>query len=738
MFSSIRSKFIVILFLFGGLPMLIVGYLSYERASRALLSQTKEQLGNVVEKTAQQLDDFFQTAQKDIAFLSDSPFLQLSFFQHEFGQRLTDVQRLLGEYLRTHKYIQRIYLVDMGGASILTVDDVAEERHQTDFGALEWFSATLSSGSALFDPTLDPVNPTSDIVLSKRVHDFKERQRSVGVLVFVIKPESFINYVRSLQIGENGYAFLLNHAGVLIYHPDKTRIVKEGLMENSDARLQAHIDRMRRGEAGFGDYRFMGMEKFIVFTPCRVLNWSVAISLNTSELLSDILRLRQRVVTFIIIVLGLMIPVGYFFIRGVTGPINRLIQGAAALGQGDLEHKISVHSSEELVALANEFNNMAERIKSGRDQLIALKTFNEDILRSVSSGILTVDDQNRPTSFNASAASILNLESLADGGCAPLGDDEGFTKVLDLLKTTLEGSKKRLHHQVVLESGEGGTKCLEVHTTLLRDAENRVLGAIADIRDITHRKRMEARMVRIDKLASLGELSAGMAHEIRNPLAGIKTSVQVLANRNQGEREMILIAGILDEIDRLNKIVTKLLRFSRPSPPVFKPEDPLPILEKALDLTTEKMRANGIVPTYGWLGIPCAVMVDREQIQQVFLNLLLNAIKSMPQGGRMNIAMQQTRGMDEAGAGPAMMGVDDVNLHGSFVRVRFRDAGCGINAEKLAKVFDPFFTTDPSGTGLGLSIAHKLIEENKGVVYIESTPGKGTDVIVILPAAERC
>ncbi len=736
MFSSIRSKFIVILLLFGGLPTLIVGYLAYESASRALLSQTKEQLGNVAEKTAQQLDIFFQTAEKDIGFLSDSPFLQLSFLQHEFGQRLTDVERLLNEYLKTHHYIQRITLVDLSGSPILATGKPPTGTPPISFKEHGWFSTALEKGGALYDPSMEAGQAAPTIVLARQVNDFKQRQRAVGVLVFEIEPDSFINYARSLQIGKNGYAFLINRAGHLIYHPYKKHLLAKGVMDSVNVRFQAHVDRMRQGEAGFGDYQFLGEEKFMVYRPCSELDWCVSISQNASELFSDILKLRMRVMTLMIIVLGLMIPVAYFFIRSVTRPINQLMQGAAALGQGNLDHTICIQSSEELGALATEFNNMAERIKAGRDELIALKTFNENILRSVTSGILTVDENNHPTSFNASAAGILHLEPLEDGGCASVDDDEGFTKVLGLLKTTLGGRRKRLHRQIIIETGDEGKKYLEVHTTLLRDSENRTLGAIADIRDITHRKRMETRMVRIDKLASLGELSAGMAHEIRNPLAGIKTSVQVLANRNQGDKEMILISGTLDEINRLDKIVSKLLRFSRPSPPVFKPEDLMPILEKTLDLTTEKMRANGIKAVRAWAGPPRPVMVDREQIQQVFLNLLLNATKAMPNGGRMEILMQWMSDFEDSAIGPGTMSLEDIDRRSGYVRIRFRDTGHGIDENQLSKVFDPFFTTDPAGTGLGLSIAHKLIEENKGVIYIESATGRGTDVIVVLPAAE--
>lgn len=732
-FSSIRSKLISILVILGGLPLLIVGYLSYESASRALLFQTKEQLGNVADKTAQQIDNFFEMARKDVFLLSRFPFIQLSFLQYEFGQRLDTVRRLLDDYSKKHRYLNRIYLVNLKGTVILT-GLMQDEKHSTDnFSETEWFQSTLKNGQHLSDVIIQEKNPRSMLILAQTVYDFEDNDKLVGVLAVDIKMEAFTSYVESLKIGSHGYGFLLHNLGYMIYHPDNDLVLGKQFTEIGDIRLENHIKRMMNSQKGFGDYLFKGEEKYLVYTPCRTRNWSVAISVLKSELMAGILRLRQQVITFVSIVLVLIIPVSYLFIRGVTRPIGQLISGASAIGKGDLDQIIDIRSSDELRALAYEFNKMARQLKASMGQILELKAFNEDILRSVSSGIITVNRHNNLTSLNESAKMILHY-ALMDEDDGAMGEkNEALGAILKLLRATLDGGKKIQHKELTLFHEDEAVKFVDVNTTLLRDREDRVLGAIADIRDITYRKRMEERMVRVDKLASLGELSAGMAHEIRNPLAGLKTSVQVLAKKRTNDSEKILIDGILDEIVRLDKIVTDLLQFSRPSPPVFKAADPLIILEKALDLVSEKMRSNRIKLKRHYKEPLYRVLVDQEQVQQVFLNLLLNSIKAMGDGGDLTITMKSV--LDIAKPEDRIPSDNwDRHLPYNFVKIVFVDTGCGIRQEDLPKVFNPFYTTDPGGTGLGLSIAHKLMEKNRGHIYIDSAPGKGTRVTLLLPA----
>ena len=193
-------------------------------------------------------------------------------------------------------------------------------------------------------------------------------------------------------------------------------------------------------------------------------------------------------------------------------------------------------------------------------------------------------------------------------------------------------------------------------------------------------------MVRVDKLTSLGELSAGIAHEIRNPLAGMKTSAQVLAKKLTSASERVLIDGVLSEITRLNKIVTDLLNFSRPSPPLPAPVDISLILEKTLELVMEKLNKSNIRLTRRYDQKLPKVMLDREQIQQVFLNLLLNAIKAMPEGGILTVSLRMI--MDKSRIKDKITeSFDSLFLNeNKFIEISFKDTGFGIKEGNISRV----------------------------------------------------
>ncbi|MCK5348419.1 MAG: hypothetical protein KAJ25_03470, partial [Desulfobacula sp.] len=297
---------------------------------------------------------------------------------------------------------------------------------------------------------------------------------------------------------------------------------------------------------------------------------------------------------------------------------------------------------------------------------------------------------------------------------------------------------EKIEHQVMDFSNQQGEPVfIEVNTSLLNESGGKIIGAIADIRDITLRKRMEELMVRVDKLASLGELSAGIAHEIRNPLAGMKTSIQVLAKKLTSPSQQILVEGVLSEIDRLNEIVTDLLKFSGPSPTFPVPVDIKLVLQKTLDLLMGKIKKLNIkiIQKYDQK-IPSAFL-DREQIQQVFLNLMLNAVKAMPTGGTLTISMKVVRDQDRIKEKITRSFDPGFSMENQFMAVSFTDTGSGIKEENLSRVFNPFFTTDPNGTGLGLSIVHKLLEKNNAFIYIDSKEGKGCHVTLIIPIADN-
>ncbi|SDU59390.1 PAS domain-containing sensor histidine kinase [Desulfobacula phenolica] len=736
LFSSIRTKLICILMILGAIPLLVVGAVSYHSAANALLVQTRQQLDKVAQKTAQQVDHFFDAAQKDIDLLSKFPFIQLTFLQFEFNQRLDTSQRLLADYFQSNPNYNGIYLVNLAGKTILSVTGDQDDS-LPDFSGADWFAKTLETGRFLSDLQFSNHRSSKVVMLGKIVYDFENPDKIVGVLAFDLKKYAFVDYVASLRIGEKGYAFLIHKNGFLIYHPDKEIDSETDIQALSDHRFQTHINNMMDGKKGFGNYTHDHAEKFIVYLPCTLMNWSIGVTVFKSELMADIHTFRNQIISFIMIIIGLFLPVSFLFIKSLTRPILQLIKGAEAIGKGDLDQRIEIKSNDELSAVAREFNKMVATLKKNMKEIVDLKTFMEDIFRNVSSGIITVDEAGQISSINQSAQTMLGYGHRETSGTDGFRPCEPVQQVVDLLKHSMKSGENTRDHELKLARSDDKASCVEINTSQLTDQSGGLIGAIADIRDITRRKRMEELMVRVDKLASLGQLSAGMAHEIRNPLAGMKTSLQVLAERARTDAEQILISGVLSEINRLNTIVSDLLRFSRPSPPLPAPVNVKNILEKTIGMVKEKLKKSDIRLICRYDKDLSFAMADQEQMHQVFLNLILNSLTAMEAGGELTITAGNVRNEEQIKTKLTQKDPDFAMYRAGFVEIRFKDTGHGISKEALPRVFDPFFSTSPKGTGLGLSIVHKLLEKNKGYIFIDSVVQQGTQVRLLLPASDK-
>jgi len=228
---------------------------------------------------------------------------------------------------------------------------------------------------------------------------------------------------------------------------------------------------------------------------------------------------------------------------------------------------------------------------------------------------------------------------------------------------------------------------------------------------------IEEQLRRADRLTALGELSAGMAHEIRNPLGSIRGTAEILQEGFPPEDKRYEFARILiQEVDRLNRVVQDFLTFARPEPPRLEEFDPETVLGEVLQLVQQPARKQGVELELQIDRAP-KLCGHREQLKQVFLNLVLNALQAMPEGGRLTI----TAGCD-----------------GSAIVLRFRDTGPGIPFEVRERIFNPFFTTRREGTGLGLAITQRIVSSHGGRIEIEESTERGTVFKVTLPFSEEC
>jgi len=247
---------------------------------------------------------------------------------------------------------------------------------------------------------------------------------------------------------------------------------------------------------------------------------------------------------------------------------------------------------------------------------------------------------------------------------------------------------------------------------------NQTAIAIENARLYEDLKRSKSYVRRADRLASLGTLTAGLAHEIRNPLVAIKTLTHLLPERLDDEefrnRFLQIASG---EVDRISSLVTELLDFARPSDPKWELEDVNTILDGMILLVSTETKKKLISMTKNYASNLPFVQIDREQIKQVFLNILLNAIDATSEKGKITV---KTRSFMKPGGDP-------------YVQVEFTDTGCGIPSDQLEEIFDPFFTTKTTGSGLGLSISNQIVRDHKGYIDVESQLGKGSSFFVNLP-----
>jgi len=374
-----------------------------------------------------------------------------------------------------------------------------------------------------------------------------------------------------------------------------------------------------------------------------------------------------------------------------------------------------------------------EQIKMEKE-ILDLKNFNESIIQSMEAGLLTVDLEGRITSLNSGAEKIFGCKSSRVTGQPLISvlDPEEANVLLSIPPPT---GSPRFSRETTLTDLDGRKKSIGFTVTDRIDNRGYKVGTIVSFRDISEIKQMQSEIIRMDRLASLGVLASGIAHEIKNPLAGIKTMAQACEEEfdtDDARREYL--TRIIRQVNRLDDLLKTFFAFARPKPPDRKKHELSEIIQEVVNLVNKKMSESNIRYSEKIPGSIPAVLVDSQQIQQVLLNLILNAIDAMPSGGKIDLSACE---VEASSLKIIQKGIPkSKSPKKPCVQVTVQDTGEGIEHKKLENIFDPFFSTKPNGMGLGLSIVHRIIEEHQGDINVESEIGKGTSFTIILPAGE--
>jgi len=348
-------------------------------------------------------------------------------------------------------------------------------------------------------------------------------------------------------------------------------------------------------------------------------------------------------------------------------------------------------------------------LKGSQSRLRRVEAFRDILISSLPVGLIATDTRGGIILYNRYSQKLTGISEQEALG----GDPNVFNAMPDIhaaFKTSGIPQKELYQKEIQLGNDSGVNHTVQLSRLAIIDSDDTFVGTLLMMQDLSQVKKLEKDLRRSERLAALGKMAAGVAHELRNPLSSIKGLALVLQSKFSGENHDRKTAAILvQEVERLNRSISELLDYARPQSLQKVDVDLQKLLDKGVSLLCIDAEAAGVHMVTDFPEVFPMIQADEDKLNQVFLNLFLNGIQAMESGGTLTVRTVKT---DKS------------------IKVIVSDTGSGIEPDNLGRVFDPYFTTKPEGTGLGMAMSAKIVEEHGGVITIESEVNKGTSVIV--------
>ncbi len=353
-----------------------------------------------------------------------------------------------------------------------------------------------------------------------------------------------------------------------------------------------------------------------------------------------------------------------------------------------------------------------QNYQSAKTSLSRIKAFSDNLVDNMPIGLISLDAEQTITSINTTAEMVLSKPALNLVG-------HSSAKVLPSdLQSLVEKSDKLgriIGEEIEYEISEGKSLPLEISISQIKGDQEEVMGYAVLLKDLSEIHHLRKEIARSQKLASIGRLAAGVAHEIRNPLSSIKGFATYFRDRyKEMEKDRQTANVMINEVDRLDRVVGQLLELARPVRIIPQPTNISSFIKETTNLVSQQLKDKDIELELAVHNQPCTVKIDKDKISQVLLNLYLNAIDAMEPNGILKLDYWY-------------------HTESDTLNISVSDTGKGIDQKDLTKIFDPYYTTKPTGTGLGLAIVHNIVEAHHGKISVSSAAGNGTTITIAIP-----
>jgi PAS domain S-box-containing protein len=444
---------------------------------------------------------------------------------------------------------------------------------------------------------------------------------------------------------------------------------------------------------------------------------------SIDQAMAFVKRLRNGLITIGFIALIISLSIVFSISKTITNPLNKLMIGVNRLKSGDYDHEVKVKGGGEVELLANAFDDMRISLKKQIQQVKTSEDFQRRVIESSSDAIFTLDLKGKFTFVNLRMEMLTKYtnEELKDQPFEKLITREKADEIIESIKKAAAIGMSTFQQEVTLLPKEGYAATVLISLAPLFK-NYQIYSIVGTITDISERIELEKRLIQTERLASMGQTAASLAHEINNPLGIILGFTQDLLSEVDEKSNIRKNLKIIEqETSRCAEVVKNMLDFTRSRPLEIRPIKVDSLLESSLSLVKIKMKKLKI---YVEKHIPSdlpLIKADSAQLRQVIINILLNSIQSMPNGGKITLsASYEVKGKTA-----------------NEITIELTDTGKGITSSELKRIFDPFYSRrKPLGTGLGLAISKQIIEGHQGTIDIKSKVGEGTKCIIRLPIAK--
>ncbi len=712
---SLATRLLILFLVLALVPLALVGALSYDWGQRRISAAVEAHLESVAILKEQEVEQWVEHLEHTVAWVAQDPHTR------ELVPALLASAPGEAEYARAHDQLaaELDRLAALGHTSPLLLLDASDGRivvasdpvWEGQFRDMErWFvegqegtrSSNLYYSQRLEQPTMVIATP----VLGEG-----------GEVLAVLAGHANLDNLSAVMLersglGETGETYLVNAGNLLLtesrFEPGaafRRWVFTEG------------VDRALTGESGVDTYEdYRGQAVIGAYGWLEGLNAALLVEVEQAEVFGPIATLRKNVAAVGVGVALLVMLLGVWVSRALTEPLETLVRGAEKIGAGNLEHRIEVGAAAEIGELSEAFNRMTANLQDAQRRMADALALNQRIIGSTDLGV---------TAYKASGECVLANEAAAAivGAAREEVLRQNFYRIrswqmsglLDAAREALR-SGNLIRREVHVTSSFGKHIWLDCRFAPFTLEGERHLLALID--DVTQQKRVEEQLVRQERLATLGQLSGSIAHELRNPLGAIRNAAFFLdmAVDDPDPEVQEALEIVEEQIGRCEGIIHTLLDFVGSRPPERRVMQVNEVVRETLAQVTVPPEVD--VTTELDPALP-PISADPAQLHQVFTNLMRNAVQAMPEGGRLTVKTSRLGHASDGSAGE--------------VAISIADTGVGIPEEDREKVFEPLVTTKVTGIGLGLAIVRTLVEGHGGQVAVESEVGRGSVFTVRLP-----